>query len=364
MAKFDSGRAPKTLAFVGPLPPPLNGFSNVTEKMLGLLREQAAVEVFNRTWKADGRGLLTQLLQVAKFAGACCRGTRFTLYVALSGGWGQIFDSLYIIIARVFRQRIFIHHHSFAYAHSSNVVNRLVHVLVKRQAHIVLSHGMGAALVQRYQLQPDKLIVVSNAAFFAEAAAGDCKSVLSDPKSPLRIGFLSNITFEKGFVEFFAVLDGLRRIGVQFQAVIAGPVDAAATERFDNLRATAPEVTYLGAVYGKDKEQFYRDLDVFLFPTYYKNEAEPLVIHESLRSGVYVIANDRGAIAEILSHGAGLVTQRENFVSAAVGCIQTLNVDRNQLRQRQRSASEQALKLREAGRVSLERVLHLIASKS
>jgi glycosyltransferase involved in cell wall biosynthesis len=51
----------------------------------------------------------------------------------------------------------------------------------------------------------------------------------------------------------------------------------------------------------------------FLFPTKYVNEADPLVIHEALRNGVYVIACERGAIAETLGHGAGLAVPHEGF---------------------------------------------------
>jgi len=51
-------------------------------------------------------------------------------------------------------------------------------------------------------------------------------------------------------------------------------------------------------------------VDVLLFPTDYANEAEPLVIHEAIRSGAHVIACERGAIPDILSNGAGLVVPR------------------------------------------------------
>ena len=48
------------------------------------------------------------------------------------------------------------------------------------------------------------------------------------------LGFLSNITFEKGFVEFFEVLSELKKRGVAYQAVIAGPVGPDAWQDFLN----------------------------------------------------------------------------------------------------------------------------------
>jgi glycosyltransferase involved in cell wall biosynthesis len=101
-----------------------------------------------------------------------------------------------------------------------------------------------------------------------------------------------------------------------------------------------------------------------MFPTKYANEADPLVIHESLRAGVYVIARDRGAIAGTLDHGAGLTASRETFVDTAVNRVHALSVDRVLLRQRQRLAFEQAQRLRAEGNAALDSALQEIVLAS
>jgi glycosyltransferase involved in cell wall biosynthesis len=352
------------IALVGPLPPPVHGLSIVTATMLGMLRERAAVEVFDRGWDSSAQGFVTQLVRIARFFAACCSGARFTLYLALSGGMGQVFDCLYILVSRAFHQRAFIHHHSFAYAHSSTITNRIVFYLVRHQAHIALSNGMASALVKRYGLERSKVMVMSNAAYFDETSLSARSVARIEAQSPVRVGFLSNITFDKGFVEFFTVLERLRGLGVKYQAIIAGPVAPAAKQRFDQLRGCAADVEYQGRIYGHAKDQFYRDLDIFMFPTKYANEADPLVIHEALRAGVYVIACDRGAIAETLDHGAGLTASLDTFVDIAVNCVQALNVDRVLLRERQRLAFEQAQRLRAKGKAALDCALKEIVSAS
>src|SRR4029077_16115808 len=90
---------------------------------------------------------------------------------------------------------------------------------------------------------------------------------------------------------------------------------------------SSSEVTYLGPVYDEAKTAFYRDLDILLFPTDYANEAEPLVIHEAMRSGVHVIACDRGAISEMLTHGAGAVCAKSSFVATAIAQITSFTAD-------------------------------------
>lgn len=336
----------RRVAFVGPLPPPVHGFSNVCAHVLELVAAESAVRIFDRTPRANNVVLsrIAQLLQPIRYIAWCLKGGKASLYLALSGGHGQFFDWPYVIIAKVFRSRIFIHHHSFAYLNSPSFFNRVFFSLVRKETHIVLSGGMGSALSKTYGLDSTCVKVVSNAAFYAPIKAS-AKSE-GNSRSPICLGFLSNVTFEKGFVEFFEVLSQLKKRGVAYKAMIAGPVNPDASARFSELMASSSDTVYLGPIYGDAKDRFYDQLDLFLFPTQYANEAEPLVIHEALRSSVQVIACDRGAIAEMLGNGAGLVFSRNDFVEGAAVQIERLNHNRAQLKAAQRLSQEQFQRIR------------------
>jgi glycosyltransferase involved in cell wall biosynthesis len=69
-------------------------------------------------------------------------------------------------------------------------------------------------------------------------------------------------------------------------------------------------------VFGEKKQNFFDEVDVLVFPTKYKNEAEPLTILEAMRSGIPVIACDRGAIREILTPSTGLVVESADAFQA------------------------------------------------
>jgi glycosyltransferase involved in cell wall biosynthesis len=227
-------------------------------------------------------------------------------------------------------------------------LSRLFFSLVRHQTHLVLSPNMGAALIRVYGLDPDKVKVLSNAAFFA--APADAPPYEPPTTTPIRLGFISNITVEKGFVEFFGVLSELTKRGIPHRAVIAGPVDPAAQGRFSELLAASANTTAAGPLYGDAKNQFFQDLDVLLFPTTYANEAEPLVIHEALRHGVQVIACDRGAIAEILRNGAGAAFPADTFIDEAVACIRSFVDDPDALARAQRASLEESQRIsRQAG---------------
>jgi glycosyltransferase involved in cell wall biosynthesis len=347
----------RSVAFVGPLPPPVNGFSSVCGMMLDLLRTKMPVQVFDRA-PLVGRRFATaarQLLKPWRYLGNCIARRNVVLYLALSGGRGQLIDLGYVLFSKLFRRQVFIHHHSFVYINSPSVLNRCVFSLLRRDRHIVLSRKMGEALAGLYGLDPARISVVSNAAFY-ESTHDDARAKRGDD-SPLQIGFLSNITFEKGFVEFFAILKQLEQHGVKYRAHVAGPLAPDARESFDRLMREARDVQYLGPVYGADKERFYQELDIFVFPTNYRNEAEPLVVYEALRRGVYVIACDRGAIAEMLCNGAGLAFATETVVKSAAAQITNFNLDRRSLASSQEMSLRQAQRIRTSGRIQLENLM-------
>jgi glycosyltransferase involved in cell wall biosynthesis len=329
--------------------------------MLALLERHAPIRVFDRARRASRGGwLLQQLLLLMRFFVACCVNRRLTLYLALSGGKGQLFDAVYLLVGRLFWRPQFIHHHSFAYIDSTTFINKATLLLARNQTHIVLSQAMGQGLARRYGLDARKVMVLSNAAFLSEPVEGSRALPTTSATAPVQIGFLSNITFDKGFVEFFDVLARLRSLEVSYQAYLAGPVAPEAGEVFERLRAACADTEYVGGVYGEAKDRFYRQLDILLFPTKYANEADPLVIHEALRCGVYVIACNRGAIPDTLRNGAGLVFPRESFVDRAAECICVMSADRGKLLQGRRMALEQARRLRVASSLALERALNAI----
>jgi glycosyltransferase involved in cell wall biosynthesis len=335
------------VAFVAPLPPPVHGFSNICAAMLGLLRTKSSVGVFDRApGKSSRFSWLRQLAMPFAYLVWLVRNPDGKLYLALSGGLGQIIDWPYVLIGRLFGRRIFVHHHSFAYINAPSLLNRLLFASLRQQIHVVLSPHMGRELVRIYGLNPTNVRVISNAAFFGAVTQPATKQL--NLETPIRLGYLSNVSIEKGIVEFFAVLTELRRLGVAYEAQVAGPIEPSAEGTFSSLLASSSNTTYCGPVYDDAKRKFYDGLDVLLFPSDYPNEAEPLVVHEAIRSETHVIACERGAIADILANGAGLVVPKSAFISAAVGRIRTFHADRTELRRAQHASLEQARRMRDS----------------
>ena len=77
-------------------------------------------------------------------------------------------------------------------------------------------------------------------------------------------------------------------------------------------------VYYYGCRYGDEKEVFWQNADIFVFPTFYHNECFPLVLLEAMQYGVACISTDEGGISDIIEDGTtGFIVERQNALQLA-----------------------------------------------
>ena len=82
----------------------------------------------------------------------------------------------------------------------------------------------------------------------------------------------------------------------------------------------------LGPKYGADKEPYWLDADVFVFPTYYHNECFPLVLLEAMQHALPCISTKEGAIQNIIDDGeTGYVVNAQNPGHLAARILELAN---------------------------------------
>lgn len=313
----------KTVCIVGVFPPPTHGFAFVNDAMKNLIVNiDPKSSIFDLSSISLSRNISNISIRFFKFLFIYPKYLLFsflnkyhTLYIGLSGGFGQFYDLLILSIARVTRQNIFIHHHSFSYLNKINLLTYLVIWMSGRNAtHLVLCNLMQEKLrVYRKNLS---CILLSNSVFLINNNAD-----IFTHRQLKTIGFLGNISTKKGIKIFFNVLENLN-IQRSVNGIIGGPFQDSKSEIFTrNELKRFSFISYLGPIYNNDKEKFFNTIDVLLMPSVLE-EAEPLVIHEAMSYGIPVIAYNKGCIKEILKQNSGIVVELNlNFINYAVKLI-------------------------------------------
>ena len=256
-------------------------------------------------------------IELIHFLAIIIQGKINKIYIGISGGWGQCYDILFLLIARVASCQIYIHHHNYTYLDQPGFITRLLVLSAGKSAiHIVACEKMERDLQLCYP-SVEKTVVISG------IAALDFVSCEYRQKTVLHtLGFLSNITREKGIFEFIQVAIRLYRMGNNIRAIIAGPFENESVRKTVLSEISPyPFILCVGPKYGKEKSDFFDLIDVLVFPT--KNESEGLVIHEAMGRGIPVITVARGCIEQVVTNNAGKVVPLScDYVEEAVQVIQ------------------------------------------
>jgi glycosyltransferase involved in cell wall biosynthesis len=311
---------------VGPLPPPVHGAAQITGAMVDLLDQTgwhittidtavpqgtSRIDYHQKRIRAHVRALWNLL--------TLGRADRRALYIGGAGGNGLWYQVAVAIMGSILGFRIIFHHHSYAYLNQRKLAMRLIaRVPLRNGCHIVLCDAMERAFHDLYGSMA-RVVVISNSSFL---------ELPPRPRSPRRpnrrngptLGHLSNLTIEKGLADVIRTLEAFVEADLPASLRLAGPIQ---TDQARELIAKASvrfgdALEYVGPVPPSEVVNFLCDLDVFLFPSRYRNEAEPLVVIEAIQVGVPVVAFDRGCIAEIIRSSGMTVPPDADFATAVL----------------------------------------------
>ena len=305
------------ILIIGPFPPPVHGFSVITEALAQTLEVDHAIARVNLSSNARNPWL-RHLAQMSKCLSAVAHLIRFRLRggksvsLGANGGWGMLYTLALMMTARLIGCHTVLHHHSYTYINArSRLMAGICRIGGKSVAHVFLSQSMQDAFFALYP-QQGPAHVLANAMFVPE------QPIRVTTPGRITIGLLSNLSADKGLYDFIAAAERLHVEGIAVDMVLAGPVadpvDAAAitkAEKAGILRTTGP-------LYGEAKIAFFASIDLFVFPTRYRHEAQPTVIYEAFAAGVPVIAFDRGCIADQVGNSLTTLPQDSDFAAHVV----------------------------------------------
>lgn len=297
---------------VGPLPEPIDGCSYANQVLLSALRGRGltaeAVDTAARVISGQhGRFSLKKVLAFVLFYRHIPR-VAHTDVVYLTPGqtfFGLLKYAPFMALAKVFSKPYVIHLHGnhlgAQYANLTGLKRLLFRLSVKgAAAGIVLSESLRANF--------DGLLPATRV-FVVENFAGD--ALFEPPPNAkeagqLRVLYLSNLMRDKGVLVLLDALQRLKHRGVDFHARLAGQLESGIREDIcQGLENLGEYAEYLGPVRGEAKRRVLEEANVFVLPTHYPMEGQPISILEGLATGNVIVTTRHAGIPDIVGpeHG-------------------------------------------------------------
>jgi glycosyltransferase involved in cell wall biosynthesis len=298
------------LVAIGPWPPFIVGQSIATAALVRNLEGGGVrIRAVDTAPRNPGGKWAQRLSRVPRYVWALfalAAGRRAPwVYISVDAGIGVYVNILCAALARLRGSRVMAHHHNYSYiAQPSGRMALFCRAAGPDAVHITLCELMGRELRDRYGGAIRQTLELSNT-----YTVGVDKGPKTAPPERFTLGHLSNLCVEKGLVTAINCLRLLRRADVDAMLRLAGPAtDRKAAAIIEAGKAEFGDaLVYDGLLCGAAKDEFYRAISVFLFPTEYRNEAQPLVVLETLAAGTPVVAYGRCCIPRDLGQVGGLI---------------------------------------------------------
>lgn len=315
------GRAVTVIAEV---PPPVRGDTAITklviDQLQGCAERVRVLDLSSGRPEVDAQHKLVKMLRVFVTSLQLLLSPKKPneiLYTVANSGLGLYWNMLALVVAIVRGYDCYLHHHAYLYIHKYDWRMKVVDGLVRRAGkHIFQCDCMVADFETRYGAGTPHIIVPETVILLSYQS---CDSVPVGNRAEVRLGMLSNLTVEKGLDLAIETFERLHGKGVSTSLLLAGPAKGETEERLidDAVKKYGSHIRYLGPVYGEAKRSFFEEVDVFLLPTKYLIEVQPLVIAEAMAHGVPTIAFGRACIPELMDESGMIVPVGADFVTAA-----------------------------------------------
>lgn len=319
----------RKIYFFSHFPPPVHGFSNVNKFIYDKLIA-GGLDVVKFSFVSSSKNTavfyLKRILK-AVYATLLVLKHLFSsredvFYMPVSGGAGMIFETLPWIFSGFSFKKSIMHHHSFQYCYKRSFMMGLMQKFNQKNTHnVFLCHCHYEAFKKNYAINNDNVYIIGNEMTLENSyTTGDILTQSASQQS-LTVGHLSNLSAEKGFYIFCDVVEELAKAGKDIKFELAGPAsDPAIAARIAELQAKYPNsFTYRGSLYGEQKDNWYKALDFFVFPSVYKNETFPLVIVEAILLNVIPLTTDIACIPEY--NNAAFTFSADDFTANAAKVI-------------------------------------------
>lgn len=233
-------------------------------------------------------------------------------YLAITcHGIGFLKDAPFVLMCKLFKKKIIIHQHNKGmYSYTDKSIYKWLLPLVYKKAKVILLS---------WKLYPDiepvvkkeQVIICPNGI----PEKNDGQNISENKLTTPRLLFLSNLNESKGIWVLLDTCQILKQEGYQFICdIIGGETKEISTHKlYEEIKKQKLQerIIYHGKKYGKEKNKYFLNADIFVSPTL--NDCFPLVLIEAMQYGLPIVATSEGAIEDIVIDGKnGLICLHNN----------------------------------------------------
>jgi len=355
------------ILLVGSTPPPLHGSSIYLKSLIDALRNHGCFTVFHVN-TSDGRDDLDNMgqLDLGNITSGlkawwnvlrnCLRYRPQIIYVPIAQNTlAFLRDGLFLLTGRIFGAKALIHLHGSYFLDfylNSNIIYRLFISFVIKNSSLALVLGDKLRPIFTRWLPEHRIKTLPN--FISDDFLQYIESEKLNKKyhrnNNLKITYLGNLNETKGILQLIASVESLIS-QINIDLYLAGkystdPFTGTKKEQIkneiENFRLKFPNnVFYLGPIYDLEiKCKYLLDADIFVFPSWYPIEGQPLVLLEAMAAGCPIISTlECGVIEDTVSNGVNGILVRKKNISQLSDAIRML-VENEQLRIQYGNASK------------------------
>ena len=240
-------------------------------------------------------------------------------YFAISAKGNAFYkDALIILFVKLFRIKLVFHFHNKGVStRQDQFVDNLLYRFVFKNTDAILLSKFLYFDVQSY-LPESKIHICPNGIPEMSIPPSDTTKRV---REIVKILFLSNLIESKGVYDLLEACSILKQKGIPFECnFIGGEGDINVTQFQFKVQSLglSNQINYLGKKFGNEKNQAFKDADIFAFPTYYHYECFPLVLLEAMQHELPVVSTYEGGIKDIVEDGeTGFLVQQNNVLAFA-----------------------------------------------
>ena len=317
----------RRILFITPLPPPVHGSAMVSQyiKDSNELQEAFDCDFVNLSTSRhiDEIGK-SSLMKYLRFIGTYLIAfwklltNRYALcYLAITcHGLGFLKDAPFVLLCKLFGRRVVIHQHNKGMSKCMDKQPfKWLLPLVYRNTKVILLSWNLYPDIERI-VKKEQVLICPNGI----PAHSDCEPQFEREKVVPHLLFLSNLIPSKGV---YVLLDALRILKEKGYGFVGDFVGGESKEITKDIFAKAVDerglngmTIYHGPKYGKEKNEFFANSDIFVQPTF--EDCFPLTLLEAMQYKQPIVSTDEGAVPDMVKNGInGFVCKRKDAYSTA-----------------------------------------------